>query len=156
ALSGSYVWQRTSPSRDVLEIHNEADLFTRLPLGAVSLAGELERSGALSVETTVSGQYRLQGFTAAQVPQTPARLEATHIIRALSVGAYSMSAAESLTGGTRAGYAGVAEVGGGTREGAKVIGSSGDAAACGQATAEAANPNCSSPIQVFLAPIPGR
>jgi hypothetical protein len=155
-LGGSFAWQRTSPSRDVLEIQNEADLYTRLPLGALTLAGELERSGTLQVETTVSGQFRLQGFSADQVPQTSGCLEATHIVGALSVGAFQLRSAARVAGSGSAAYVGIGEVGGSARQATNVIGAAGDPAACGLSTPEAANPNCSSPIQVFLSPIPGR
>jgi hypothetical protein len=155
-LGGAYAWQRTSPSQDVIDIRNEADLFTRLPLGALSLKGELERSGELFVETTVAGQVRLQGFTSAQVPQTPGCLEATHIVLALSVGTYQMRSADRVSGGGSVGYAGVGEVGGSARQQTRVLGSAGDPRACALSTQEVSHPDCSSPIQVFLSPIPGR
>ncbi|MFZ5895875.1 MAG: hypothetical protein ACOY0T_32770 [Myxococcota bacterium] len=155
-LGGNYSWQRTSPSRDTLRIRNEAELYTRLPLGALSLAGELKRSGELFIETTVAGQFRLHGFTAAQVPQTPGCLEATHVVGAVSVGAFQLRNAADIAGSGSARYAGVGEMGGSSRESVGVLGSAGDPNACGLATPEAANQNCSSPIQVFLSPIPGR
>src|SRR5688572_18181600 len=59
-VRGGYRWQRTTPSTDNLEINNEDDLYARLPLGAASLEGELKRSGKLAVQTTVSGQLKLE------------------------------------------------------------------------------------------------
>jgi hypothetical protein len=61
-MSGSYGWRRTTTSTDVVEIRNADDLYAKLPLGAVSLEGELERTGRLAVQTTVSGQLQLVDF----------------------------------------------------------------------------------------------
>jgi len=44
-LPGSYYWQHTTVASDRIEIHNEAELYAKLPLGAVSLSGELKKSG---------------------------------------------------------------------------------------------------------------
>src|SRR5215831_14907230 len=53
---GHYNWQHTTPTADVLSINNEDELYSKLPLGAVSLEAELKRSGNLEVKTVVSGQ----------------------------------------------------------------------------------------------------
>lgn len=155
-LGGSYSWQRTSPARDTLRIRNEAELFTRLPLGALALDAELKRAGELFVETTVAGQYRLQGFSSAQVPQTPGCLEATHLIGAVSVGAFQLRSAADASTSASMSYTGIGQTGGRSVQSANVLGAAGDPNACGQATPEAADANCSSPIQVFLSAIPGR
>ena len=38
---GAYAWMRTTPANDVLEIEGADELYAKLPLGAVSLEGEL-------------------------------------------------------------------------------------------------------------------
>ena len=55
-VRGAYQWRRTTTSTDTLEIRDADELYAKLPLGAVSLEGELQRSGRLAVQTTVSGQ----------------------------------------------------------------------------------------------------
>ena len=67
-VRGSYRWQRTTLSSEAIEINNQDELFAKLPLGALALEGELARSGRLAVRTAVSGQYVLEGSTAADVP----------------------------------------------------------------------------------------
>ena len=67
-VAGGYAWQRTTPSTEVVEIDGEDSLYAKLPLGAASLAGELKRSGKLSIHTYASGQLRLEGASAADVP----------------------------------------------------------------------------------------
>ncbi|HXK20790.1 MAG TPA: hypothetical protein VNG33_23425, partial [Polyangiaceae bacterium] len=59
---GNYAWRHTTAATDVIEIHNADELYAKLPLGAVSLEGELQQRGQLAVQTTVSGQMHLSGF----------------------------------------------------------------------------------------------
>lgn len=154
-LGGGYQWQRTTPASDTIEIEDEDELYAKIPLGAVSLAGELKRSGKLTVVTTVSGQLRLSGATPADVPAQGECARATHVLSALAVGAFSLSG--KATGGGKADVT-VAEFGAGAKSqrSAGIVRSAGDAQACGQSGGTAPHPNCRSPIQAFLWPIPGR
>jgi hypothetical protein len=52
--------------------------------------------------------------------------------------------------------AGVVEAGAGTNRSADLLRSAGDPQTCGQSTDQSPHPNCASPIQVFLWPLPGR
>ncbi len=154
-LPGHYSWTRTTPTTDVLEIQNEAQLYAKLPLGAVSLSTELARSGSLYVETTVSGQHRLQGASTEWVPNNAECEFATHLVGATSIGAFVLSAGgrTSVAAGAELG---VTSAGGQLSQSSKVLKYAGDARACGYGTDEAAAVECSSPVQVFLEPIPGR
>src|SRR4029077_2721031 len=91
-VRGVYQWTRTTPSTDSLEINDSDELFAKLPLGAASLEGELKRSGKLSVQTTVSGQLRLENASIAEVPRDGACAQATHLLTALSLGAFALKA----------------------------------------------------------------
>lgn len=154
-LPGNYTWQRTTPGSDVIEITNEAELYAKLPLGAVSLAGELQRSGRLSIETTVSGQLRLQDMTAAQVTMAPECARATHLVEGVSLGAFVTQATQRSLAGANASTSSVG-LGGQQEQRENVVRTAGDKSACLESNAEAPAPNCASPIQVFLLPIPGR
>src|SRR5262245_48374953 len=46
-LPGNYAWSRTTLATDTLEIENADELYAKLPIGAIGLEGELERSGRL-------------------------------------------------------------------------------------------------------------
>ena len=135
-LGGQYGWQRTTLTSDRVEIKNDAELYTKLPLGAVSLGGELKKYGNLAVTTTVAGQARLTGMQATMVPQDPSCSEATHIVDALSVGAFVLSAdgGESAKANMEAKVGG--ELKGGLSPTAKVIRPAGQADACVTATDE--------------------
>lgn len=152
-IRGSYRWQQTTLSSDTIDIRSEDELFAKLPLGALNLEGELERSGHLRVRTTVAGQYVLEGSSVDDVPDYGDCAAATHILGGLSVGAFQMSSGEEIAGGARAE---VAERGGGfaTKSSESVLRESGEPNSCKEATSEMPNMQCSSPVQAFLRPLP--
>src|SRR6187402_483173 len=90
-----YYWVRTTPSSDWIEIKNEDELYAKLPLGAASLKGELQGAGNLTMQTTVTGSYRL-GLTPGTMPVIEGDCHgATHIVSALAIGAYQLNAGGS-------------------------------------------------------------
>ncbi len=155
-LGGSYAWQRTTPSSDVLEIDDEDQLYAKLPLGAVSLEGELKRSGKLTITTYVAGQMRLERAAPADVPAAGECARATHIVSALAVGAFSLSGSGKSGGKADLSVTKIGSAGGHSDRSASLVRAAGDWQACGQGTEAAPHSNCRSPIQVFLWRIPGR
>jgi len=154
-VAGTYSWHRTTPARDRIHISNVDDLYAKLPLGAASLEGALERSGELTMETTVSGQLRLAGVTPHDVPTGGGCAEATHLVTGLAVGAFNLSSSGKLTGSASAEVVGVGS-GVSTTSEKSLVREAGDPARCHESTYDYAAPDCSSPIQVFLTKIPGR
>lgn len=154
-LGGQYQWQRTTLANDRIEINNEAELYAKLPLGAFSLGGELKKSGELAVETTVSGQARLLGMEAAQVTADPACADATHIVNAISIGAFTLTAGGAEGTQANAAY-GVGSANGKLAQSAKLVRAAGDKATCSSSTDQGPALDCASPIQAFLTRIPGR
>lgn len=152
-LPGRYAWRRTTTTTDTLEVTDTDELFTKLPLGAVALEGELERSGRIAVQTTVAGQFELERADASAVPAQGPCARATHVVAALSVGAFKLR-----SGGAVAGRAGatMGSLGAGTTTSSQetVMRSAGDPDACKLAGADAPDAQCGSPIQVFLRPLP--
>ena len=154
-LTGRYLWQRTTPASDHVQIDGVDELYAKLPLGAASLEGELKRTGTLTVDTKVSGQLRLDAFVGSEVPPNGDCARATHVVGALAVGAFALdgkssAAASADVAVAKAGFGGKAE------RSAGLIRSAGDWKACDEGSESGPAPNCSSPIQVFLWPIPGR
>jgi hypothetical protein len=147
---GTYVWSRTTLSTDATTIRNEDDLYAKLPLGATSLSGELKASGSLEVRTTVAGQMKLQGGPDA--PGNDACMSATHVVTALSVGAFTLVAGGAANASGGVGVAGLG-AGGSSSQSEQLVRSAGDPARCADATEAAPSGECSSPIQVFLEPI---
>lgn len=151
-VPGSYAWKRTTLSRDTTDIHDEDDLYTKLPLGAVTLSGQLKVSGSLHVETTVAGQLQLIGKAAQDATTGAECTSATHLVTALSVGAFKL-----VSGGNVAGSAGVEVAGmggaGSAAQSKSVLRSAGDPARCEHTTKDSPDEACKSPIQIFLTPI---
>lgn len=149
-LTGQYSWQRTTLATDTVEITNADDLYAKLPIGAVSLEGELERTGRLAVRTTVAGQLRLiEGFETGGPGS--ACSDVTHVVSGISVGAFKLlsGGATSASGGASAGAVGL----GGKHESREaVVREAGIPGACSESSEEAPDAQCASPIQVFLSP----
>lgn len=155
-LNGGYRWQRTTPATDFVEIENEDDLYAKLPLGAVNLEAELKRTGHLSVQTIVTGLLRLANPEALSLSNDADCAQATHVVEALAVGAFSLNSGATARGGGSVGVTGVGQAGGSMGGTGRLVRSSGEPQACSASTDEAPHPNCSAPIQVFLRALPGR
>jgi hypothetical protein len=152
-LRGSYRWQRTTLSSEGIEIHNQDELFTKLPLGAIALEAELARSGRIAVKTMVSGQYILEGSTSADVPDYGECAQATHLLTAVSIGSFKLHSGGTLDGGVAAN---VGAYGGNARTASSetLLREAGDFDSCKESSDDAASIGCSSPIQAFLVPLP--
>lgn len=151
---GSYAWRRTTTSTDVVEIRNADDLYAKLPLGAVSLEGELERTGRLAVQTTVSGQLQLVDFEPRSVSADASCQGATHVVGALSIGAFKLRSGGTFdaSGKVEAQKFGTAR--GNAQREESLVREAGVPARCEEGTEAAAHPECASPVQVFLRPLP--
>ncbi len=152
SVPGDYDWSPTSVSTDSASIRSENELFAKLPLGAVSLEGALKQHGSLVVQTTVVGQMRLRNPDTSKIARTGACGKATHIVRALSVGAFKLLGGKEIKGQAGVSVAGV-EVGGGAARGEELLRESGSQAACSEPSKNGAPRQCSSPVQIFLTPI---
>jgi len=150
--TGRYGWRRTTLARDSIEVTDADELWAKLPLGAASLEGELERSGRLEVQTTISGQLALEGFDPAQIAKNPECARVTHVVSAISVGAFELVAGGNAT---TSGGASVAGVGAGAKHvgSQRTMRSAGEPARCADSTDEAPDRDCASPVQLFLQPV---
>jgi hypothetical protein len=153
-VGGAYHWKRTTMATDTIEIHNADELYAKLPLGAASLEGELSRSGRLAVQTSVSGQFQLDGFDPARVPRGAECEGATHVLGALSVGAFKLRSGGTAKLSGQGTFAGVASAHGGSDSDETLMREAGTPAKCESATETAPDPACASPIQMFLQSLP--
>jgi hypothetical protein len=151
-LSGAYAWKKTTLSTDTTDIQDEDDLYAKLPLGAASLSGQLRTSGTLHVQTTVSGQLQLVGKAAEDETSGAECARATHLVTALSIGAFRLVAGGEAKGSAGA-EMGNTGVGGSTAQRRSILRAAGDADSCERATPDEPSPECRSPIQIFLTPI---
>jgi len=150
---GTYSWRRTTAATDVIEIHNADELYAKLPLGAVSLEGELEQRGRLAVQTTVSGQMQLSGFDANALPKDACQ-GATHVLSALSIGAFKLRAGGERNGQGKVDVQGIGTAKGSSERDESVLREAGVPERCNAASAELPDPACASPIQLFLQALP--
>ncbi len=155
-LPGTYTWQRTTPAIDWIEISNSDELYAKLPLGAASLEGELERSGKLAMQTTVSGQMRLSAVDPGQVAAIGGCETATHIVTGVAVGAFSLSSGGKLTAGASVKVKMIEDSGVKTLSEKSLVRQAGDSERCSESTYDYPSADCNSPIQIFLTPLPGR
>jgi hypothetical protein len=149
---GAYAFRRTTTSTDTVDIRNADDLYAKLPLGALSLEGELKRSGRLAVQTTVSGQLSLGGFDGNGIGAGCEH--ATHVVRALSVGAFKLRSGGTADLGGQAAVGGMSVSHGSSSSEEVTMREAGNPARCDVSTDTAPDPQCASPIQVFLSPLP--
>jgi hypothetical protein len=151
-VAGTYAWKRTTLSTDTTDISDEDDLYAKLPLGAAALSGQLKTSGSLHVQTTVAGQMQLVGTAATDATTGAECSRATHLVTALSVGAFKLVAGGEASAGAGAemGNVGVHASG---KETKAILRAAGDPASCQHSTKDEPNADCRSPIQIFLTPI---
>jgi hypothetical protein len=151
---GGYQWRRTTTATDVVNINNADELYSKLPLGAVSLEGELARSGHLAVQTTVSGQLQLAEFSPEGVPRGAECEGATHVIRSLTIGAFKLRSGGAARVSAEVGVVGIGTGEASSSSGETLIREAGRPDRCELGTDLAPHAECASPIQVFLEPLP--
>ncbi|HEY3236727.1 MAG TPA: hypothetical protein VGJ84_18560 [Polyangiaceae bacterium] len=153
-VRGSYSWHRTTTASDMVEIRDADELYTKLPLGAVSLEGELQRSGRLAVQTTVSGQLQLNEYDPRSAHAGGACSGATHVVNRLSVGAFKLHSGGLAKAGGGASVIGIASGSAATSREETTLREAGSPTRCEQSTDAAPDAECASPIQMFLQPLP--
>jgi len=88
-----YRYQGVTYASEQVTIEDVDTLYANLPLGAIELEGKLEEAGRLDVAMTVAGRYE-----AAEGQVKRGQLEgdqcelATHVVAAVNVGAFSLTA----------------------------------------------------------------
>lgn len=152
---GSYKYAATERKDDRVTIKDEDDLYANVPLGAVKLEATLKRAGELNVAMTIVGRYE-----ADKTNPKPEELDgtdcakATHVITAITVGAFDFFAGADASVG---GGASVAGAGAGARSAARrdTITRDGNEKACEQASRKDAEPpvGCGAFLRVEVVPI---
>jgi hypothetical protein len=145
--AGRYDFIDTTPTRDQLVIGTTTDLYARLPLGAASLKGELDAGSSLKLDYIAVGQK-----VAAPPVSIGGECEgATHFVRSIIVGAYSLDAQATTGVGVEAGV-GSAGAGARRQEEVRRLRSAGDVTKCERSGKKAAD--CGAVLQLGLLPLP--
>jgi hypothetical protein len=152
--SGAYRFVPTSVATDGFSITTDDELYAKLPLGAASLEGELARSGKLDLRYAVVGQFEARDVDPARLALSGECGGATHVVTGYAVGAFALTTGskDAVGGGVSVPTVGV---GAKHARGEEVVRSSGGIDACKPSGASPPD-GCRTPIQLFLAALPGR
>jgi hypothetical protein len=145
--TGVYDLTSVTPARDKLTIANDTELYARLPLGVASLKGELKSGSQLELDYVAVGQR-----VAAKPPVSLAGncQGATHFVRTITVGAYSLDAHAKGSASAGVDVANTAGGGLGRKEDTRKIRGSGDVEKC---AADPKSAECGAVLQLGLAPL---
>jgi hypothetical protein len=152
---GKYAYTAINPKRDHVVIRNEDDLYANIPLGAAKLESKLARTGELDVDMSIVGRYASDRATVrADELQGPDCSKATHVVSALTVGAFDFSAGAGATisGEAKLGNAG----GGGSSQSSKeLLNSDGHMSACDAARTSDGKPPeaCGAILRLEVVPL---
>jgi hypothetical protein len=148
---GSYkAIEWTSGGVETIDIHDEGELYAKLPLGALSLSGKVAGGEKLHMEYYVSGTRTAtrDKITRGDLAKNPACGTATHFVYAYNLGAFALASASSLKSEVNGSYFGFG--GGGSKSsGVAAEKKGGELAICtGDASKE--SDACKVPIRLAL------
>lgn len=125
--NGSYRYHAITPKRDRMRIRNEDELYASIPIYAASFAGKLEEAGQLNVDMTIVGRYESDPDAAITLEGDCER--ATHVVTALTTGAFRFYSGAASRTSAEASFAG-AGAGGARSASQDTLTEDGDARAC--------------------------
>ena len=154
AVQGSYAFDETPVARDGFDLKTKQDLYARLPLGAVSLSGELKGDAQLRVDYVATG-VRRSDIRNLRFAELPTRCDgATHFVRKMVVGAYRLSRSQSTAVGASVGALG-GEARGDSHALSSVLKQDGRLEDCTTGKVPAAERPCQAVVQLELGTIEG-
>ena len=152
---GDYIFAGVSRKEDVIEIENAAELAVNFRVNIASLKASLQRGSAIHLAMVMIGK---RSSTTSSI--TPEMLEgdcaaATHVVRASSLGAFSMARGAAGKAQAAAELFGVGGASAGSESSKHALSQDGQLASCADASPSSSNPpeQCQSPIRVELVPI---
>ncbi|MCC6553464.1 MAG: AgmX/PglI C-terminal domain-containing protein [Polyangiaceae bacterium] len=152
---GGYQYAPMTRKRDRLSIRNEDDLYASIPVYAASFEGKLRSAGELNVTMTLVGRYESDRQ---RVRRDELRGEgceaATHVITALTAGAFKFFAGADAEAGAGAIVAGVG-AGARTASAQEVLREDGTDTDCEKATRSDREPpeGCGALLRVEVVPL---
>ena len=151
-LPGKYAYSSITRKRDHVDAHNDDELVARIPIGAASLKGEMQQHGAVNVDMTIVGRFEADRKVYRKDDLEGDCNEATHLVSALTVGAFDFgSAADSTVGGT-AGLTNGPGIGSTSHAARNTSSGDGDAKACEKSTDDDVKPpsSCGAVLRLEL------
>jgi hypothetical protein len=153
-IAGKYTYVPATRQDEQITMRDADDLYANMPAHAAELEAKLARSGRLDVKMSMVGTYHAE--TRPDAPPTdPACAGATHVVLALTAGAFEMSAGADaqVAGGVSIGGLGAGANSESSRE---TLGRGGDPNACaGAKPGDAAPPfNCGALLRLEVGKLP--
>jgi len=152
-VGGTYEYMALGRKQERVTIHNEDELYARLPVGAASLEGKLARFGALHVDMTIVGRKQATRHVFERAELNGRCDDATHVLTGLTLGAFSLVTGASLDADASASFGGTAAGGEMTRR-SELLASDGDPTQCDATTMLGTQiPDCSAVLRVEAIPL---
>lgn len=148
---GSYAPpQWTSGGVETIDIHDEGELYAKLPLGAATLSGKVESGEKLHMEYYVSGTRTAtrDALFRADLAKNPKCAGATHFVYAYNLGAFALATQSNLKGEVHGSYFGFG-AGGSKATETKADKKGGDLAKCKGESAKEVE-DCKVPVRLTL------
>jgi hypothetical protein len=153
---GTYKYVPLTVKEDRVSIKNEDDLYANVPIGAASLTGKLASAGELNVKMTIGGRLETETAMVDTKDLKGDCAKATHIVSALTVGAFDFFAGADaqVSGGVSVMGAGG---GAGSQAQRETLNRDGDAVACAKSTPQDTNApfGCGALLRVEVVPLQG-
>lgn len=154
SLPGTYEFAGVTRKEEVVRIETLDELKANLPVGAAQLGSAIERGSSIDLALVLIGKSST-GWTQPTRSELPEACRgATHLVRAASIGAFSMARGAAGQVRTTAEVFGVG-VDGGSSSKRGALTRDGDIAACAKASSEATAPaeQCGATIRLELLPV---
>jgi hypothetical protein len=140
------------PNPDAYALKDSSEVGARLPLYAITLGGEYATHQTLHIRTVTVGEWT-SPLRVTRFDLPPECAGATHVVEAISVGAFELESAVSATAGAELGWQGIgAEAS--TDKNRHVLRRAGDHRKCAtRAGAQRPPGQCDHPVRIELSPI---
>lgn len=150
--SGEYSFVETSRAQDGFVVKDKTELFAKLPLGAVSLEGEINQGKQLSLSYVAVGARSTDVSRVGREVLEGECDGATHFVRTMVVGAYALGAEAEIGGGAGVSVGG-AGTGGSHEKSTEVIRRDGNFEDCLDSSTPAEDKRCQAIVQLILEPV---
>jgi TPR repeat protein len=150
----SYGYAAITRKKDRIQLRNADDLYANMPVGAAGLEAKLAQSGELDVDMTIVGRWEARRGDLRTNDLAGSCAKATHVVNALTVGAFEFTAGASASVGGGVKGLGMG-AGASSKSSRETINADGDKEACEKATSGDAKPpeGCGAVLRVELTPL---
>ncbi len=149
-----YDYVGLTPKKDNVTMRDSSEVYANIPVYAAKFDAKLAHSGSLDVNMTIVGQFDTQS-SAASLDDLQGECEgATHVVSAITVGAFEFTAANGVEGAMGVSVLGA---GAGTKgsQNHEILNKDGDDGECGKATGDDKKPpfGCGAPLRLEVVPL---